>query len=152
MRLLTCCLRGFFTCDATKRGADGHADTGGIALAQYVASHHLTGNEQVTAGGACEVNRSVFIHFQSQVGKGDPRSQGITVVRGRINRPRPVRFRWRQALRRAVIQLRVIKLTRLTGLIVVLHGMGKRSGSSPNWRASSLSVLACAPGKTGGIK
>ncbi|CHL50742.1 Uncharacterised protein [Salmonella enterica subsp. enterica serovar Typhi] len=42
-----------------------------------------------------------------------------------------MRFRWRQALRRAVIQLRVIKLTRLTGLIVVLHGMGKAFGIQP---------------------
>lgn len=131
MRLLACCLRGFFTCDATKRGANGHADPGGIALAQYVASHHFTGNEKVTAGRACEMDRSVFIHFQSEIGKGDPWSQGITVVGGGINRPCPVSFRWRQALRRAVVQLSVIKLTQLTGLIVVFHGVGKVFGIQP---------------------
>lgn len=82
MRLLACCLRGFFTSDATKRGANGHPDPGGIALTQYIACHHFTGNEQVRAGGTCEMNRTVFIYFQPEIGKGDSWSQGITVVGG----------------------------------------------------------------------
>src|SRR5690349_6367012 len=61
---VTCRRTGAGPGDTAEGGADGHADTCGVALAQYVARHHLAGNEQVRTGTSVEMDRGSFIGAQ----------------------------------------------------------------------------------------
>ena len=63
---------GLLTGNAAECGPDRHAYAGGIAFAQYVASHHFAGDKQVAARLTGKVNGGVLIDVQPEVGEGDP--------------------------------------------------------------------------------
>src|SRR5215471_16647743 len=66
--------------DAAERGADAHADAGGVAPAEHVAGHHLAGDEQVLADLATEAHGSGVIGLQAQIGEGDARLERVAEV------------------------------------------------------------------------
>lgn len=114
---------GLLAGDAAEGGADRHPDAGGVALAQHVAGHHFPGDEQITAGLTGEMDGGGVVDVEPEVGEGDPRTQGVAVVRRRIDGARPVGFRRREARGRAVIQAGVIELARRAGGIIVGDGL-----------------------------
>src|SRR5258706_882376 len=77
--------------DASESGADRHADTGEIALAEDVAGHDFAGGENV-------VRRLVVVHddlgalvdSDAEVGEGNARPQRIGEKRWRVEGSRPV--------------------------------------------------------------
>src|SRR5713226_6780169 len=48
--LVSCILCRFPSGDPSEHAADGHADAGGVAFAQHIAGHDLTGGEHVGCG------------------------------------------------------------------------------------------------------
>src|SRR5262245_5552618 len=83
--LLECRLCGVGAGDAAERGADAHADTGGVSLAQHVAGHHLAGDEEVVAGPAAKAHGRRLVDLQAEVREGDPGLQRIAVERWRVD-------------------------------------------------------------------
>ena len=52
--------------------ADGHADAGGIALAEHVAGHDLAGGEHVGRGLAVlHQHAGLLVHAGAEIGEGD---------------------------------------------------------------------------------
>src|SRR3954466_10147095 len=63
--------------DAAERGADTHADTCRVALAEHVARHPLAGREQVLARNVIETRRRSVIGLQAEIGEGDAGLQRV---------------------------------------------------------------------------
>src|SRR3954468_5948858 len=57
--------------DAAERGADAHADAGGVALAEHIAGDHLAGGEQVGARHPVEAAGRRGIGLHAEIGEGD---------------------------------------------------------------------------------
>src|SRR6478609_5398128 len=63
--------RGIHAGDTAEGGADAHADTGGVALAEHVASDHFAGGEQVAADDIAEATGRRLVGLHAEIGEGD---------------------------------------------------------------------------------
>ena len=108
--------------NASKRCTNGHADTGGVAFAEYIARHHFARDKQVLAGLSGEMNGGGFVGFEAQVGEGDAGSYRIGIKGGCVDGQGPVTFDRGKPLCMTVVECGVIKVTHLTGLVVVVEG------------------------------
>ena len=139
--------------DHPERGADRHADAGGVSLAEHVAGHHLARGEEIGAGAAAEMHRGALVDLEAEVRERDARPQRVAGEGRRVDRSRPVRLRGRQALRSAVVERRVIERAGPARGVVGIEraherflGRGRARGRAP------AAVAAVVPGNTGGMK
>ena len=101
--------------DAAEGCPDGHAHSGGIALAQHIASHHLAGNEQVVAGAPAKAHGGGLVNLQAQVGEGDAGPQRIAEEGRGIDGSRPMCLGRLHALGAAVVQRGMVESARPAG-------------------------------------
>src|SRR5438552_17829455 len=70
--------RGLLACDATKRRADGHADSGDVPLAQHVAGHDLACGKNVMCRAiVLQDHPCPRVDRDAVVGEGDAGSQWV---------------------------------------------------------------------------
>src|SRR6266516_7935182 len=71
-RLVSCILRRLASRDPSEHAADGHADPGGVALAQHIAGHDLTGGGHVGGGLAVlHQHACLLVHAGASLGECD---------------------------------------------------------------------------------
>src|SRR2546428_4005963 len=76
---------GLLAGDAPEGRADGHADSGDVALAQHVAGHDLACGEDVLRGPTVVQNHlRALVDRDAEVGERDARPQRIGEVRRRV--------------------------------------------------------------------
>src|SRR5271155_4539697 len=79
--------------NVSEGGADGHADTGDVALAEHVAGHDFAGGENVgRRTTVAQDNLCAFVDGHAEVSKRDAGAQWVGEERRRIDGPRPVRL------------------------------------------------------------
>src|SRR6188768_1964550 len=103
-------LRRFPSGDPSEHAADGHADAGGVALAEYVARHDLAGGEHV--GGRLAVlhqHAGLPVHAGAEIGEGDARPHRIGVIGRRLDLAGPMRLRRRQPFGAAIVENGVVE-------------------------------------------
>src|SRR5205807_9459332 len=83
--------RGLLSRDAAERGADRHADSRDVALAQHVARHDLAGGEDVGRRAiVLPEHLRPLVHCDAEAGEGDTRPQRIRKEWRCTERPRPM--------------------------------------------------------------
>src|SRR5256885_11853319 len=105
--------RGLLSRDAAERGADRHANSRDIALAEDVAGHDLAGGEDVSRRGiALPEHLRPLVHRNAAAGEGVIRSQRIRNERCWIDRRRPMALGRRQSRCAAIFANVVIEWSR----------------------------------------
>src|SRR5678816_2910573 len=79
--------------DATEHGADGHAESGQVALAEDVAGHDLTRGPEVGHRAAVlHEHVGALVDAYPEVREGDPRAQRVADEGRGVDGPGPVRL------------------------------------------------------------
>src|SRR6202521_1526810 len=121
--------RGLLSLDAAERGADRHADSRDVALAQHVARHDLAGGEDVSRRAIVLPDHlRPLVYRDAEVGEGDTRPQRIRKERRRIERPRPMALGRRQSRCGAIVEHGVIECSRADRFIELAHPRFERGG------------------------
>src|SRR6202165_77387 len=104
--------RGLLARDAPERGADGHADSSDVTLAQHVAGHDLACSKNIMGRAiVLQDHLCLLVDRNAEVGERDAGSQWVCKKRRRIDGPRPMRLGRRQSLRRAIGEHGVIEVS-----------------------------------------
>src|SRR5207302_3234023 len=90
--------RGLLSRDAAERGADRHADSRDVALAEDVACHDLASGEDVSRRAIIlPEHLRPLVHRNAEVSEGDTRPQRIRKEWRCIERPGPMALGRRQS-------------------------------------------------------
>src|SRR5256885_10562298 len=77
--------------DPAEYRSDGNPESRQMALPEDVASHDLArGVEVLRRLAVREEDAGVAVHFDAEIGEGDPGPQGIGRIRGAVDGDRPV--------------------------------------------------------------
>src|SRR5258705_12082590 len=101
--------RGLLPRDATERGADRHADSGDVPLAEHVAGRDLACGKNILCRTiVLQDHLCPLVDRNAEVGECDAGSQWVSKKRRRVDGPRPMRLGRRHPLRRAIVEHAVI--------------------------------------------
>src|SRR5713226_9297703 len=108
--LVPCILRRFPSGDPSEHAADGHAHSGRVAFAQHIAGHDLAGGEHVGRRLAVlHQHARLLVHAGAEIGEGDAGPHRVGIIRRRLDLPRPMRLRRREALGAVIVKDGVIE-------------------------------------------